>query len=76
MIGEGGEAVLLCITEGERSEPSDYTTTAHGPRRGPTLARVRPLRGHPYGYSVLQVRLAHPQLSIVERLRRPLSISL
>ena len=30
MIGEGGEAVQLCLTEGERCEPSDCT--AHSKR--------------------------------------------
>ena len=81
MIGEGGEAVQLCLTEGERSEPSAVPTTAQGPRRGPTLAGVRPLRGRLYGWlctagspcspAVKHSWTAPPPLSILFLMKEP-----
>ena len=70
MIGEGGEAVQLCLTEGERSEPSAVPTQHKG------LEEVQPLPEFDLSEAVfmdgcvLQVRLAHLQLSIIGRFRR------
>ena len=44
MMGEGGEAVQLCLTEGERSEPSDSTdhNTRASKRSNPCRSSTSP----------------------------------
>ena len=61
------------FADGEHSEPSEYADTLQGPCRGPTPTDVRPLRGRLYGWLCAAGSLCPPVLSIVGRLRCPVT---
>ena len=65
----GGGAVERCLTVGEQREPAVGCWCMFWASKRSNEV-IRPLRGRPFSRLVLQVRFAHPQLSMVSRLRR------